>query len=78
MYCNEESRNNSCQLRRNCRCSSSVVCILALLLFFVAGAIAGAYAAEFVVSAIVPISIFAIILLIGVLTSLWLRHCRDC
>ncbi len=77
MYCNEETRNTACRLRRNGHCLSAVICVLASLFFFLAGAIAGAYAAEFVISAIVPIAIFAIILLIGVLIALWLRHCRN-
>lgn len=78
MYCNEELRNNSCCIRRTTRCSAAVVCVLAALFFFLAGAIAGAYAAEFVTSAIVPIAIFAIILLIATVIALWLRHCRSC
>lgn len=78
MYCNEELRNNSCHVRRACCCSAAVVCVLAALFFFLAGAIAGAYAARFVISAIVPIAIFAIILLIGTVIALWLRHCRSC
>ena len=47
------------------RCPHAVALILLVLLFFVGGAIAGAYAAELIVSSIVPIAILGIILLIA-------------
>ena len=59
-------------------CPHAVALILLVLLFFVGGAIAGAYAAELIVSSIVPIAILGIILLIATVIALWLRHCRSC
>ena len=58
------------------RCPHAVALILLVLLFFVGGAIAGAYAAELIVSSIVPIAIFGIILLIAALIALYLSSCR--
>lgn len=78
MYCNEELRNNTCRHERNRRCLAAIICVLTALFFFVVGTLAGAYAALFVVLSTVPITIFAIILLIGIIIALWLRHCRAC
>ena len=58
------------------RCPHAVALILLVLLFFVGGAIAGAYAAELIVSSIVPIAIFGIILLITTVAALYLSSCR--
>ena len=49
---------------------------LLVLLFFVGGAIAGAYAAELIVASIVPIAIFGIVLLIATAIALYLGSCR--
>lgn len=74
MYVNEETTNRMC-CRRGC-CVNIVLAVLTALLFFTVGAIAGAYAAEFVVSSIVAISVFAIVLLIGTIITAWLTSCR--
>lgn len=58
------------------RCPHAVALILLVLLFFVGGAIAGAYAAELIVSSIVPIAILGIILLIATVATLYLSSCR--
>ena len=58
------------------RCPHAVALILLVLLFFVGGAIAGAYAAELIVSSIVPIAILGIILLIASVAALYLSICR--
>lgn len=58
------------------RCPHAVALILLVLLFFVGGAIAGAYAAELIVSSIVPIAILGIILLIATVAVLYLSSCR--
>lgn len=58
------------------RCPHAVALTLLVLLFFVGGAIAGAYAAELIVSSIVPIAILGIILLIATVAALYLSSCR--
>lgn len=58
------------------RCPHAVALILLVLLFFVGGAIAGAYAAELIVSSIVPIAILGIILLIATVAALYLSSYR--
>ena len=58
------------------RCPHAVALILLVLLFFVGGAIAGAYAAELIVSSIVPIAILGIMLLIAPVAALYLSSCR--
>ena len=58
------------------RCPHAVALILLVLLFFVGGAIAGAYAAELIVSSIVPIAILGIILLIATVAALYLSSSR--
>ena len=58
------------------RCPHAVALILLVLLFFVGGAIAGAYAAGLIVSSIVPIAILGIILIIDTVAALYLSSCR--
>lgn len=53
-----------------------VALILAILLFFVGGAIFGAYAAELVTSSIVTFAILGIILAIAAITAFFLSSCR--
>lgn len=57
-------------------CPHAVALTLLVLLFFVGGAIAGAYAAELIVTSIVPIAIFGIVLLIATAIALYLGSCR--
>ena len=57
-------------------CPRAVALTLLVLLFFVGGAIAGAYAAELIVASIVPIAIFGIVLLIATAIALYLGSCR--
>ncbi len=52
-------------------CPHAVALTLLVLLFFVGGAIAGAYAAELIVASIVPIAIFGIVLLIATAIALY-------
>lgn len=57
-------------------CSRVVALILTVLLFFVGGAIFGAYAAELVTSSIVAFAILGIILAIASVTAIFLSSCR--
>ena len=70
---NENYSGCSCNARL---CVLKVLGILAFLVAFLGGAIAGAYASTFVTGAIVPIAIFAIILLIAIVLTLIYEACK--
>lgn len=69
--------NEGCERNTLNRCCRQVIiCILAALFLFVAGAVLGAYIAEFIVANIVAISIFAIVLLLALVISVIGFTCR--
>lgn len=61
---------------REFSCKGIVLFILASLFFFTVGAIAGAFAASFVISSIVPIAVFAIVLLLAIAIILFVSWCN--
>ncbi|MEE1240103.1 MAG: hypothetical protein UHO61_09310 [Acutalibacteraceae bacterium] len=69
-----DNANESC-CRRN-SCLSTVLFVLASIFFYVVGTICGAFASWFVILSIVPIAIFAIVLLIAIAIIVYLVRCR--
>lgn len=69
-----ENTNEGC-CRRPC-CLSTVLFVLTSIFFYVVGAICGAFASWFVIWSIVPIAIFAIVLLIAIAVIVYLVRCR--
>ena len=69
-----ESTNESCCRRSSCL--SVVLFVLTSIFFYVAGTICGAFASWFVIYSIVPIAIFAIVLLIAIAIIVYLVRCR--
>ena len=76
-----DNRNSSCRSCSACNicntnsCVAFVIWALTALFFFVVGAIAGAYASDFVTGAVVPIAILAIVLFLAIV-FIWLTVCR--
>ncbi|MEE1161584.1 MAG: hypothetical protein U0K70_05950 [Acutalibacteraceae bacterium] len=72
----ENSRENANDCCRRNSCLSVVLFVLTSIFFYVVGTICGAFASRFVIYSIVPIAIFAIVLLLAIAIIVYLIHCR--